>query len=889
MTGNNFSHPWRIIRWLCREEETVGKQKMNVLLLVIILFCAITAPCFALENVSSEPAAWHILPGTPPAPVFTIPPGQSLNVTVRDKSVPSLVRKKAVDADGRLPPPEEKISTALLLEINGSSDVYGSQPISVPGLLIKTVAVPPFSAGSSDAKKIPSGRLVYVYISTEPGSSTHIADPLVAEVTDRDENSHLVVAWADAANLESIADLGGVQSIRQVTPPVVNTGSVTTQGDAIHKTADVRSLYGYRGAGMKIGIISDGVDHLADSQATGDLPAHVHVLANSFGGDEGTAMLEIVHDMVPDADLYFHDYGGNRLGFINTIAELKGAGCTVICDDLGWFDEPYFEDGIIALNVTTLLSENRVVYVSSAGNSADSHYLGAYYDNGNGYNDFSRGSSATLKSLYVFIPPGATANIYLEWDDQFGHSGNDYNLYLSDDSHSPATYGDLGYSENVQTGSGDPYETITFTNHGPSTVTGRIDVKKFSGATRTLNLYQYGSALYPPNLVAEDSIVGQQTVPDVVSVAAAPQYGPSELESFSSHGPVLIVYPSPESRPKPDITGVDGVNVTGAGGFARRFYGTSASAPHIAAVVAQIWGAHPELSPAEVRSALYRSAVDMGTPGRDNESGYGLADALAMARLTMPVVTGPDNRNNEYRETPEGSDAVVTGAPALPGIVSVNVGGSTRIFRVTINGTGVMELIVTSTRAPGPGTGVPPPAGIVLEYLDLTPARYTTISDAQISFFVPQSWLDENHLTPQDVVLEHSTGAGWVELPTGFVRTSGGNVYFVATSPGFSRFAIVGKADRSVSPLMTPAQASRDYADLPAAASGIRVTPAMTGIPASARTTVVPAGSLPAPGGLPLATVGLAVAGLVALIGCVFVVRRWWIRRQNPALFMKDD
>ncbi len=300
--------------------------------------------------------------------------------------------------------------------------------------------------GNAAPAKIQSGTQVYVYISTEPGYSTHIVDPLVAEVTGRDEENHLAVGWTNVANLPGLADLEGVRNIRQVTPPVVYMGSRLTQGDAIHRTANVRSLLGYTSTGMKIGIISDGVRHINESKATGDLPDNVHVLRDAIGGDEGTAILEIVYDMVPDAELYFHDAGENKLAFNQAIAVLKAAGCTVICDDIGWADEPYFEDGIIASNITTLLTGNQVIYVSSAGNDAVSHYQGGFYDDGTGHNDFSRGTSAARKSLYVRLAPNSSVDVFLEWDDQFGHSGNDYNLYFSNADRSPRVYGDLQFS-----------------------------------------------------------------------------------------------------------------------------------------------------------------------------------------------------------------------------------------------------------------------------------------------------------------------------------------------------------------------------------------------------------------------------------------------------------
>lgn len=123
-------------------------------------------------------------------------------------------------------------------------------------------------------------------------------------ITDTDALNHIVVAWVKVKNIENIASLEGVKRIRSVLPPIHRTGSVTTQGDAIHRTYDVRTTYSQAGAGIKVGIISDGVDTRATAQASGDLPAEgvgLTVLSNTVGGDEGTAILEIVYDMVPSS------------------------------------------------------------------------------------------------------------------------------------------------------------------------------------------------------------------------------------------------------------------------------------------------------------------------------------------------------------------------------------------------------------------------------------------------------------------------------------------------------------------------------------------------------------------------------------------------------------
>ena len=99
---------------------------------------------------------------------------------------------------------------------------------------------------------------------------------------------------------------------------------------------------GFDGTGIKIGVISDGVDSLAVSQATGDLPGFVDVGSNANGGDEGTAMLEIIHDIAPGADLAFHTAFPTSVQFLNAIEFFISIGADIIVDDVGFLTQPYF-------------------------------------------------------------------------------------------------------------------------------------------------------------------------------------------------------------------------------------------------------------------------------------------------------------------------------------------------------------------------------------------------------------------------------------------------------------------------------------------------------------------------------------------------------------------
>jgi hypothetical protein len=471
-----------------------------------------------------------------------------------------------------------------------------------------------------------SDEIVDVYINMKHNSALALILPHIKTIVDYDKPNCILVAKVSKNNLKILAELQDVSAISPVIPPITYMGKYTTEGDGILLSDQVRNKYGLTGNGLKIGIISDGVDHIKDAQKTGDLPTNVNVLSNTHGGDEGTAMLEIVYDIAPGANLYFHDCGSNKVAFNKAIDNLANSGCTIICDDIGWLTEPYFEDGIVAKHVSNTISTKNIIYITSAGNSATRHFQGDFYTRGDDFMDFSYGMSTT-QNLYAQLSRGGTFTVVLQWDDKFGESANNYDLYL----YNTKTGGIIASSETTQNGNGDPIEALVVSNYG-NTIDIGIAVKKKAGVAKTLEIYGYNSPMYTNNRIASDSVFGQAAVNGAVVVGAiyAKDPGYDTIESYSSQGVVTIRYPQ-ETRYKPDICGIDGVSISGVG-FTKPFYGTSAAAPHIAAICALAWSGSPTSSPYTITQALYNSAIDLGIYGKDPVFGYGRANTLELIK-----------------------------------------------------------------------------------------------------------------------------------------------------------------------------------------------------------------------------------------------------------------
>src|SRR6185437_212909 len=125
-----------------------------------------------------------------------------------------------------------------------------------------------------------------------------------------------------------------------------------TGGSSALLADKLRATFGVDGSGIKVGVLSDSFNALggaAADYANGNLPAGgVNVLAEGTSTDEGRAMLELVHQIAPGAQLYFATADGGDQNFANNITALRNAGCNIIIDDMTYYDEPMFQPGVIA-------------------------------------------------------------------------------------------------------------------------------------------------------------------------------------------------------------------------------------------------------------------------------------------------------------------------------------------------------------------------------------------------------------------------------------------------------------------------------------------------------------------------------------------------------------
>lgn len=470
------------------------------------------------------------------------------------------------------------------------------------------------------------------------------------------------------------------------------SGSIVSEGVVAHQADRAADLYGATGAGVKVGVLSDSVDFLADVQAAGELPAVTvlqDIIPAGTGSGEGTAMLEIVHDMAPGAQLFFASAFNGEQSFADNIRALRAAGCNIIVDDVFYFDESPFQDGPIAAAVNDV-TKSGALYFSSAGNQGNR-------DDGTTsvWEGYFKPASVVYQPL---TPLGYTLHdfghdnisnlmlaggplTFLFWNEPYGVSKVDYDLFVVDINLQEI----VDFSIEIQDGDDLPFEVVLGPFGGE-----RLIVAKLHGApNKKIHLNTFGGFI---GIGTSGQTHGHSAAADAFSVAAVDaadaQGGPftggqqNPVEYFSSDGPRHIYFNSlgrwaEDVRRKPDIAAADGVK-TATPGF-DPFFGTSAAAPHAAGIAALIKSVLPSASPRTIRTLLTGSALDIERDGPDRDSGAGIVMAVdALQKGHAKAIANPHfNDAVATAGTPDGDSYIEPGESATLAVELVNVGGAT--------------------------------------------------------------------------------------------------------------------------------------------------------------------------------------------------------------------
>jgi Subtilase family len=467
--------------------------------------------------------------------------------------------------------------------------------------------------------------------------------------------SNDVGGWLPVDQLDAATTLSELHAIRAAMPRT-RSGAVTSQGDYAQNSNVVRSQNALTGAGITVGVLSDSYDcyavyasngvpaggnagyanngFTADAAmdiSTGDLPSNVNVLAEAnpgnggcmnYGapiqlpfGDEGRAIMQIIHDVAPGAGLAFYTAENSEADFASGIGKLAasvasgGAGAKVIVDDVGYFDEPFFQDGEVAQAINAVVAQG-VAYFSSAGNNGTLAYdnnAPSFATPGTGQNlnemllNFNTGGAVST-TLPVSIPqlnPGEFVAIVAEWDQPYltgapnsggaknqidlcieGAVGNDIINKLNPDGslgtgtcsggnalgHDPVQVMFV-YNRADATGNSSKETINIVVGLVSGTAPGRIKVVvEDDGAGSTITQFATNSGTLQGHPGATGAAaVGAVFFPNTVSCGAA---APS-LERFSSAGGDPILFDAtgtrlatPVFRQKPDFVGPDGGNDT---------------------------------------------------------------------------------------------------------------------------------------------------------------------------------------------------------------------------------------------------------------------------------------------------------------------------------------
>jgi Subtilase family len=625
-------------------------------------------------------------------------------------------------------------TTALSPELATlANPAVASEP---PAAQAEAIGLPVEGPGSL----IREGERVVVEARFEGGALSQVEalEAAGAEILTTSSRYQTIALSVEPEDLQALAEVPGVSAVAPSRRPIVYAteevlgtsvtasncegGSVISQGVAQLNVPAARAAFGTFGAGQTVGVISDSFNsatkiegqaiptHASTDEASNDLPGPasscvgqqvpVRVIAEAPSTveptDEGRAMLQVIHDVAPEAQLAFATAYSSELQFAQNIERLAapttagGAGATVIVDDIGYPTEPFFQEGPVAVAIQKVTAAG-VTYLTAAGNDNLIDALGRDYasweaprykptacpialdtvigETSNACMNFSpTGTDPTFK---MTVSSRRSALIDLQWAEPWFGVATDLDAYLF----SSTTNALLAESALNNVDEGLPFEYIDWENANPKSAqsvylvinrcTGACNPGASEGIPRLkFDLVEDGVGVteteYPQSEgenVVGPTIFGHAGSGAAITLGALPYTesatAPKEPELYSSRGPVTHYFgpitsispaaplAAPETLIKPNLTATDCASTTffsppkQAGAY--HFCGTSEAAPHAAAIAALMRQFNPVASPTAIRAAMEASATKFTSVTSPEAVGAGLLNAAgAISALGPP-------------------------------------------------------------------------------------------------------------------------------------------------------------------------------------------------------------------------------------------------------------
>lgn len=424
-------------------------------------------------------------------------------------------------------------------------------------------------------------------------------------------------AWIALADLDQLAN--SVPNTTRIEPVMpLNFDAIAGEGPVVAFSDEYRDA-GFDGTGITIAVIDGGYAGLSDAQAAGDAPASPTIVnytsaSVESNGSHGLGCLESVYDHAPGATYRVYKVGS--LTDVGTaVADCVANGVDVITHSLSWYNEGWADDTGTACQAAALASDNHILFFTSAGNRAQQHWKGTFWDTDS---DSVHQWGGTDETLNMTVGPGGGGSFYLSWNT--AGASRDFDLYL---------YDGAGNILAQSTNGPDQFERIFWVNPSmTSDMNVNLRVVRVSGPAATIEVFNHARRrctwLEHQDPLSSITSPSNSTKLNVLSIAAVDRldFGVAEgstdvQQAYSSRGP------SNSFNNGVDFSGPTNVR---AFSYPGRFGGTSCATPNAAGIAAVLWSCDPSQPASKIRNHLIDWAVhlkDWGINGLDTTYGFG--------------------------------------------------------------------------------------------------------------------------------------------------------------------------------------------------------------------------------------------------------------------------